>query len=173
MGCKYLAEALSRDGSPGLQLSNLDLRNNNIDSEGAAYLAEALKTNSTITTLDLRWNRVRTHISVYISSMHSLMLVIFPYLQMKNTWLCFIEFVAYLHMRVLCTYVCMYIVDRRPWSCGVQERSQVVFCKGLLRWEPAIRKRGQGSQRVGQPDHIYFRGRVNRNPATTGRENFG
>ena len=82
MGCKYLAEALSHDGNPGLQLSNLDLRNNNIDSEGAAYLAEALKTNSTITTLDLRWNRVRTHISVYISSIHSLMLVIFPYLHM-------------------------------------------------------------------------------------------
>eukprot|EP01035_Chromulina_nebulosa_P039231 gene39231-53035_t len=57
MGCKYLADAISKDSNPDLQLSFLDLRNNNIDSEGAMHLAEALKSNTTITTLDLRWNK--------------------------------------------------------------------------------------------------------------------
>ena len=55
-GCKYLSEAISNN--PGLQLLQLDLRNNGIDSEGAVYLADSMSRNKSLTYLDLRWNRV-------------------------------------------------------------------------------------------------------------------
>ena len=82
MGCKYLADAISKDSNPDLQLLFLDLRNNNIDSEGAIYLAEALKSNTTITTLDLRWNKVSTYPTYIHTYIHT---YIYTYIHTYST----------------------------------------------------------------------------------------
>jgi len=52
-GAAELAKAIETCG-----LKELDLRNNNIKSEGAAALAKSIMVNSTITSLDLRWNQI-------------------------------------------------------------------------------------------------------------------
>lgn len=52
-GATDLAKAIETCG-----LKVLDLRNNNIKSEGAAALAKSIMVNSTITSLDLRWNQI-------------------------------------------------------------------------------------------------------------------
>jgi len=41
------------------RLTSLNLRRNVIGNEGASYLAESLKINSTLTSLDLSWNVIR------------------------------------------------------------------------------------------------------------------
>jgi Ran GTPase-activating protein (RanGAP) involved in mRNA processing and transport len=54
-GVEALGEALAHNRS----LTQLDLRNNKVGSDGASSLARGLAGNATLTSLDLRWNNIQ------------------------------------------------------------------------------------------------------------------
>eukprot|EP00871_Galdieria_phlegrea_P001055 jgi/Galph1/1950/GphlegSOOS_G633.1 len=50
-----------------ISLTNLNIGFNNIDTEGAKYLSEALRENTTLTGLNIGWNNIGTECAKYLS----------------------------------------------------------------------------------------------------------